>query len=152
MTLPWVSVKVIIVLLNVAKMWATPTDSTFFAFFRLRRDLSGGNSLPLKVSPLQKRGAVGSLALGRLLLTGYGAPWSLAGSRIGLGSLPVDWQASAVPQSTICAGVHQAPDVRVDFSTQSSFHFVVGFYDRAQLSHLLLGQCVRPRVRIYSGL
>jgi hypothetical protein len=40
-TFPLVSVRVIIVLLNVAKIWATPTASTCFDFLRLLF-LSGG--------------------------------------------------------------------------------------------------------------
>jgi len=49
-TLPSTSVRVMIVLLKVERMCATPKASTFFAFLRRRRPLSGGNSsnVPLK--------------------------------------------------------------------------------------------------------
>jgi hypothetical protein len=45
-TFPSESVNVMMVLLKVANIWATPTDSTCFAFLRLLR-LSGGKCVIL---------------------------------------------------------------------------------------------------------
>src|SRR5918998_2900909 len=62
---PRMSVIVIVVLLNVALMWATPSASTTrFAFFPV------------------------AMLLRHLLLAGDGAAWSLLGSSVGMGALP----------------------------------------------------------------
>ena len=80
-TLPLVSVKVTIVVLKGASIWATPTASTCFDFLRLLR-LSGGKG---QSSPF------GFLLLGRgRFLAGNGPTRPLAGTGVGLGALALD--------------------------------------------------------------
>src|ERR671920_1640879 len=87
--LPCVSVIVIVVLLNVALMWATPSASiTRLLFF-----------------------AVAIRLLGHLLLAGDRAAWTLLGACVGVRPLTANRETAAMPDTAIGANVHQSLDV-----------------------------------------
>src|SRR3954471_10441205 len=87
---------VIVVLLNVALTWATPSASiTRFAFFPI---------------------AIGLLRY--LLLAGDCAAWALLGAGVGVRALSTDGQATAVTNPAIAPDVHQPLDVHCDLGAQ----------------------------------
>src|SRR4030095_255684 len=91
--LPCVSVIVIVVLLNVALMWATPSASiTRLLFFAV---------------------AIG--LLGHLLLAGDRAAWALLGAGVRVRALTANRQTAAMADSPIGTDIHQAFDVHGDF-------------------------------------
>src|SRR6476659_6979094 len=93
---PCGSVMVIVVLLNVALMWATPSASmTRLVFFAV---------------------AIG--LLGHLLLAGNRAAWALLGAGIRVRALTTNRQTATVADSAIGSDVHQALDVHGDFSPE----------------------------------
>src|SRR5918998_6969820 len=106
--LPRMSVMVMSRLLNVAEMWAIPSESTTFL------DRLGPGALA-------GAGAV-ILLLGHFLLAGDGAPGTLLGPRIGVGSLAPDRQAPAVANAAIAADIHQPLDVHGDFGAEGAFN------------------------------
>src|SRR5688572_19363106 len=92
---PRMSVIVIVVLLNVASMCATPSGSTTrFVFFPV------------------------AILLRHLLLAGDGAAWSLLGARVCVRALPAHRQTPAMPDPTVRTDVHQSLDVHGDLGSQ----------------------------------
>src|SRR5918998_3808708 len=114
--LPRMSVIVMSRLLNVAEMWAIPSESTTF----LER---------LGPGALAGAGAV-ILLLRHFLLAGNGAPGTLLGPCVGVCPLSPNRKSAPVPDAAIAADIHQPLDVHGDFSSERALHF-----DRA-LDHL----------------
>src|SRR5262249_16007846 len=112
MVLPWASVMVIIVLLNVALTCAVPA----VMFLRSRRRGRAAGAAADCCLAIGKIALV--LLLGDLLLAGDGARPALAGSRVGMCALAADREALAVPQPAIAAEVHEALDVHRHFAAQ----------------------------------
>src|SRR5690554_2871626 len=94
---------------------------------------------------------VGLLA-GRLLLAGDGTARSLAGAGVGLGGLAAYGQATAVPQATVAADVHEALDVELHLAAQVALDFVLGFHDAAEPDDLGFGEVLDPGIRVDLGL
>src|SRR3954471_15807363 len=89
---------VIVVLLNVALTWATPSASiTRFAFFPI---------------------AIGLLRY--LLLAGDCAAWALLGAGVGVRALTTDGEPTAVTNPAVAANVHEPLDVHRDLGAQSA--------------------------------
>src|SRR3954466_3650439 len=106
--LPRMSVIVISRLLNVAEMWAMPSDSTTF----LAR---------LALGALAGAGAV-ILLLRHFLLARDGAARPLLGARVGVSPLAPHRETPAVADAAIAADVHQPLDVHRDFGTEGALH------------------------------
>src|SRR3954467_15550126 len=102
--LPRMSVMVISRLLNVAEMWAIPSESTTFL------DRFGPGAFA-------GAGAV-ILLLRHFLLTGDSAPGTLLGPCVGVGPLTPNRQPAAVANAAIAADIHQTLDVHGDFGAQ----------------------------------
>src|SRR5512139_764725 len=129
------SVIVMIVLLKVAWMWATPTGTfrrTFlFPFF------FGVAIVPPR--PLFLRG---------FLLLGDGAlPRPLPGARVGVGALAAGRQPLAVPQPPVAPQIHQPLDVHGDFLAKVPLDAVVRVDDVPDPRDLVFRQRGRPQVR-----
>src|SRR5215218_5754617 len=89
--LPCASVMVIVVLLNVALTWATPSASTTrFDFFAV------------------------AMLLGHLLLAGDRAARALLRAGVRVRALPANGKAAAVADASVGADVHQPLDVHRD--------------------------------------
>src|SRR4029078_4973584 len=87
---------VMVVLLNVALTWATPSASiTRFAFFPI---------------------AIGLLR--HLLLAGDCAAWALLGAGVGMRALATNRQATAVAMAPVASDVHEPLDVHCDLGAQ----------------------------------
>src|SRR5688572_13997830 len=96
------SVIVIVVLLNVALMCATPSASTTrFVFFPV------------------------AMLLGHLLLAGDRAPRSLLRPRVRVRPLATHREATAMPDATVRADVHQSLDVHRDFRAKRALDAVL---------------------------
>src|SRR5271170_7250347 len=135
MVLPWASVIVIIVLLNVEATWATP--ETIFLRSRRRTRVA---SFAMRLS--FDRAAKGAHFLKwvktkrrSLLLAGDGLRLALAGAGVGVGALAAHRQLLAMAQTPIGAQVHQALDVDRDFAAKVAFHHVVAVDRFADLHH-----------------
>jgi hypothetical protein len=92
-------------LLKEACTWAMPSTTVFLTFFFLLIVFA------ITLSDCRQG----------LPLTLYGATRALAGARIGLGLLPADRQAAAMPQAPVTAQVHQTLDVHGYFAAQVAF-------------------------------
>ena len=84
--------------------------------------------------------------------TSNGLLWPLARARVGLCSLPTDWQSAAMAQAAVAADLHQPLDVHADLSPQVTFHPIVAGDDLAQTSDLVLSQILHACVGIDPGL
>src|SRR5262249_8468458 len=123
MALPWTSVMVIIVLLNVAFTWATPE-----AMFLRSRRRTRVASLPLHdpfAAPRPRHGPALCNALSDFLLAGDRLCRAFACARIGMGALAAHRQPAAVPQPTVAAKVHQPLDVHCDLTSQITLDEIV---------------------------
>src|SRR5882724_7503141 len=94
MALPALSVMVMIVLLKVAATCATPTTTFFFSFLRAR-DAPAGLAI----------------LLGHFLFARDRFRRALARTRVCVGTLTADRQASAMTQAAIATQVHQTFDI-----------------------------------------
>src|SRR5918995_6061596 len=101
---PRMSVMVMSRLLNVAEMWAIPSESTTF----LER---------FGLGALAGAGAV-ILLLRHFLLAGNGTPGTLLGPCISVGPLPPDGKSAAVADAPVASDIHQSLDVHGDLGTQ----------------------------------
>src|SRR5262245_55747853 len=111
---PWVSVMVIVVLLNVALMWATPSASmTRLLFFAV---------------------AIG--LLGDLLLAGDRAAWALLRTGVRVRALTANRQTAAMADSSIGTDIHQTLDVHGDFGAQRTLDAVVALDRLSQPIHV----------------
>src|SRR5262245_13222923 len=100
---PCVSVMVIVVLLNVALIWATPSASmTRLVFFPV---------------------AIG--LLGHLLLAGNCSAWTLLGACIGVRALAANRETATMTDAAIRADVHQSLDVHRDLGSQGTLDAIV---------------------------
>src|SRR5262245_49482932 len=102
MVFPATSVIVMIVLLNVDWMWATPV--WMFLRTRLRAFLVAATGLLLLCR--------------RFLLAGDRLARALAGTRVRVSTLTADRQAAPVAQTAVAANVHEHLDVLTDFAPQ----------------------------------
>src|SRR5882724_12492289 len=119
--LPFRSVMVISRLLNVAAIWAIPSDSTTFlprlAAARAGAAAAGEAAAGAGVSGCSGVGVV-ILLLGHLLLAGDGTARPLLGAGVGMRALAADRQAAPVADAPVAADVHQPLDVHCDFGSQ----------------------------------
>src|SRR3954447_24010980 len=126
MTLPSLSVRETIVLLNDVLMCAWPIGMFFLG---RRRPRCG------------RLGAGLQLLLPRLLLAGdLHALRALAGARVGLGVLAADGQAAPVAQAAVAADLHQALDVLRTLTAQVALDGEAAVDGVAELADLVLGQ------------
>src|SRR5580704_429467 len=145
--LPCASVTVIIVLLNVAFTWAMP-EAMFLRSRRLTRVASLPILRPFRGSPgasqmppnLPLHGRFGEL----FLLARDRLGRSLAGARIGMGTLATDRKAAPMPQPTVAAKVHQPLDVHRRIAAQIALDLVIAVDHFANLQHLLVGELRDP--------
>src|ERR1700693_5678657 len=92
-----------VVLLNVALTWATPSASIMrFTFF-----------------PIAIFTWIPAL-LGHFLLAGDCAAWALLGAGVGVRALTTNRQPAAVTDPAVGANVHESLDVHRDFGAQSA--------------------------------
>src|SRR5215204_2721829 len=126
---PCVSAIVMVVLLNVALMWATPSASmTRLLFFAV---------------------AIG--LLGHLLLAGDRAAWTLLCACVGMRPLTVNRQTATVPDAAIRADVHQLLDVHRHLGSQGTFDAVVTLDRLTEAIHVGIVQIANPKVRAHTG-
>src|SRR5918993_246649 len=75
-----------------------------------------------------------------LLLAGDRLGLALAGPRVGVGALPADGQALAVPEATVAGEVHQSLDVHRRLTPEVALDIVVGVDRLADVQDFLVGQ------------
>src|SRR5687767_11348205 len=122
--LPCVSLIVMVVLLNVALIWATPSASmTRLLFFAV---------------------AIG--LLGHLLLARDRAAWTLLGSCIGVRPLTANRKSATVPNATVRADVHQALDVHRDLGAQRALDPVVALDRLTKAIHITVIEVTNAEV------
>src|SRR5262245_9647415 len=144
MALPWTSVIVIMVLLNVAFTWATPE----LMFLRSRRRTRVA-SLPI-LDPSVRPGSRAHahhfcvIRLSLLFLPGDRPGGSLAGTRIGMRALAAHRQSAAMPQAAVAAEIHQPLDVELHLTSQVPLDQVIAIDHLADVEHLLVGQLRHP--------
>src|SRR3989337_1910764 len=105
--LPRMSVMVTSRLLNVAEMWAMPSDSTTFLERLAAGALAGAEA-----------GAV-ILLLRHFLLAGDGPARPLLGARVGVSALAANRQATPMANPPVAADVHQPLDIHRDFGAEN---------------------------------
>src|SRR5690606_16071772 len=142
-TFPALSVIVMIVLLNVALTWATPSASTTF-LLRLGRALG----LATRVFLFYVRGVPGNrLLLGRLLLARDGPPLPLVRPGVRPGPLAAYRQAATVAKPAVAADVHEPLDVHGRLGTQRALDLVLALDLAAETVRLLVPEILRAQVR-----
>src|SRR5688572_12422313 len=87
------------------------------------------------------------LLLTRCLLLGDGcASRAFARARVRVRALSAYGQAATMPQTAICADVHQTLDVHLNTLAEVAFDFALGFQDRANATELFFAQVTHARV------
>src|SRR5215469_1351409 len=92
-----------------------------------------------------------SLLLASLLLAGDRLLLALAGTRVGLGPLPVHGEPAAVADSLVGADLDLAPDVGLDLAAQVSFDLVGRVDPVAELQQVVVGEVADPGVPVDPG-
>jgi len=135
---PPVSVIVMIVLLKVAWICATPTGTFFLTF--LADPFFGLAILPSSGQVLFPFPATDRWAV------------ALSGPGIGFGALASDRQTSPVPQSFIRPQIHLSLNVESHFTAKVTFDHVAFIYNFPETNNLTLIEINDPDVRINIGL
>src|ERR1700723_3521669 len=91
------------------------------------------------------------LLLPGLLLAGHRLLLTLAGTRVGLGPLPVHREPAAMADALVAADLDLAPDVSLDLAAQVTFDLVGGVDPVAELDQLLVAQVVDSGVAADPG-
>ena len=141
MTLPWGSVIVTIVLLNVLLMCAAPCGCSSFP--------GGASSAPSWGQQRLPSSRVASSYLAFFLPDG--ALGALTGTRVGLGALATHRQATAVPQALVAADLDLAANVGLHLAAQVTLDLEVGFDVVAQVGQLVVGQVLGAQVPVNAG-
>src|SRR5579884_1839289 len=136
-TLPWGSVMVTIVLLNVDWMWAIPAGT----FLRSRR-------FPRAIPYLRLTTATVPPSTGAPSRRSSGA---LPRPGVGPGPLAPHGKAPPVAEAPVAPDLDQPPDVHGHLPPEVAFHLVVLVDDLAQPGDLLLGQVPDPGVGVDPG-
>src|SRR4051812_45082791 len=126
-----------IVFLKLVLMWAGPNGTFFFTRRRPRGRLGRCGGIRSVLPYLL-------LAAARHL----GAAGALAGAGIGLGALSVDGQAATVPETAVCADLHQPLDVLGALAAEIALHRQVLVDRLAKLEDLAIGQVLDGGVRV----
>src|ERR1700685_1881085 len=91
------------------------------------------------------------LLLPGLLLAGHRLLLTLAGTRVGLGPLPVHREPAAMADSLVAADLDLSPDVGLDLAAQVTFDLVGRVDPVAEPDQLLVGQVVDPGIAAEPG-
>merc|ERR1712039_1002534 len=138
MALPCASVMVIMVLLKLALICATP----LVMFFLSRRRIRPG-SRSIVVCPLtrqKEKACKGGEPARLLLLARDGLGLALAGAGVGVSALAANGQARTVTQAAIGTQVHQTLDVHRGLATKIAFDGEIRIDRFANAQDFLIGQ------------
>src|ERR1700678_3473229 len=91
------------------------------------------------------------LLLPGLLLAGHRLLLTLAGTRVGLGPLPVHREPAAMADSLVAADLDLPPDVGLDLAAQVTFDLVGGVDPVTELHQVFVGKAVDPGVSADAG-
>src|ERR1700722_2278071 len=91
------------------------------------------------------------LLLPGLLLAGHRLLLTLAGTRVGLGPLPVHREPAAMADSLVAAGLGLPPDVGLDLAAQVTFDLVGGIDPVTELHQVFVAKAVDPGVPADAG-
>ena len=143
MALPWASVMVIMVLLNVALTCATP-DVMFFRSRRRTRVCVGCLAIVRYAPSHGSRHAESRFPGGRyffLPAIGFAGPLRV---RASCGSADLDRQTLAVPETAKAAEIHQTFDVHRDLAAEVTLNDEVTIDHLTQTAEFVLGQLMNP--------
>src|SRR5713101_810717 len=153
--LPLRSVMVIRRLLNVAEMWAMPSDSTTF-LLRLTLALTGAAGGGAGAAAVVVSGWAGVgfviLLLRHLLLARDGPARSLLGPRIGVRALAAHRQPASMPDSAIAPDIHQALDVHRDLGPERALDLDRPLDHLAETRDFRIRQIANAGVGTHTGL
>jgi hypothetical protein len=131
---------VIIVLLKLAWIWATPDNTVRRSFFT--DNLLGAF---LTFTHLANAPVL-------FLFASDGNPLTATGTGVGVRPLSPNRKVALVPLTAITANFHQTFDVKAYSFSEIAFHFTIFLDDATQLGRLFFGQVFHLGVPINTGL